>query len=109
MAGKKRKSKRSSINSQTSRKTRKEEHDPAEFQFPCDILREIFKFLDGISLGRCCAVSRKWRQVALDNQLWYRLCKEIPHLGRRKNLKEQCEEEPFGARYVLRYCSQISL
>lgn len=50
-------------------------------RLPRDLAMRILAYLDAPSLGRIAQVSRHWKELAEDDQLWRRMC--IQHIGHR--------------------------
>ena len=42
-----------------------------------DVVPHILQFCDAKTLSRCACVSRSWRTLANNNELWSLLCKEV--------------------------------
>jgi len=42
-----------------------------------DVVPRILQFCDAKTLSRCACVSRSWRTLANNNELWSILCKEV--------------------------------
>ncbi|KAI8929342.1 WD40-repeat-containing domain protein [Entophlyctis helioformis] len=50
---------------------------------PTEISFQILRYLDGKSLCHCAQVSKRWRCVADDDSIWYRMCTQ--HIDKKCN------------------------
>ncbi|KLU90299.1 sulfur controller 2 [Magnaporthiopsis poae ATCC 64411] len=63
----------------------REVHEQLKIDFvtalPAEISYKILSYLDTVSLCKAAQVSRQWRQLADDDQVWHRMCEQ--HIDRK--------------------------